>query len=159
MRLDACVIVVRLMEELPPAGRSAIYLAGPISRDPAARGWRQDAVRELREVDFDGVVIDPTPQDGWPADARAQIDWEIAALDRADAVLFWVPRVLWELAGLTTNLEWGAWYRSGKAVLGAPPDAPKMQYLRRYADHSGAPQAESLREAVRIAVQLASLGR
>lgn len=151
--------VIRLMEELPTRRVQAVYLAGPVPRDPAERGWHDDAVAEFHATRFDGVVVDPRPRAGWPDDPDAQIDWEAAAMQRADALLFWVPRRLWDLPGLTTNLEWGAWYRSGKAVLGSPPDAPKMRYLRHYADRARAPQADSLPEAVQIAIRLASPGR
>lgn len=75
---------------------------------------------------------------------------------RADALLFWIPRVLWTLPGLTTNLEWGIWHDSGKAVLGAPPGTPRMRYLEYYAKVAGAPQAETLHDAARIAVDLAA---
>ena len=79
-------------------------------------------------------------------------------MERADALMFWIPRRLWDLPGLTTNLEWGVWHQSGKVVLGAPPGTPKMRYLRHYADRAGAPQL-NLPETARMAVWLASLGR
>jgi nucleoside 2-deoxyribosyltransferase len=158
--LDGGVLeVIRLMDDLPARGVAVVYLAGPVPRDPAKRCWHDDAVFELRAAGLDGTVIDPTPRGSWPPDPDVQIDWEMAAMERADALLFWVPRKLWELPGLTTNLEWGVWHRSGKAVLAAPPDAPKMRYLQRYAERAGAAQAHSLPEAARIAVQLASIAR
>ncbi len=150
--------VLRLMDPLPGPGTAVVYLAGPMPRDPTEPSWHAEAVQELRAAGLDGVVVDPTPRHAWPQDADAQVDWELGAMGRADALLFWVPRVLWSMPGLTTNLEWGFWCRSGKAVLGAPPDAPKMRYLRRYALLSGAPQASSLPETARLAVRLAYSG-
>jgi hypothetical protein len=100
-------------------------------------------------------MIVPRLRPGAAADSDAQRKWEHRAMARADALLFWIPRVLWTLPGLTSNLEWGIWHDSGKAVLGAPPSTPKMSYLRFYAKIGGAPQATSLAEAAEIAVELA----
>jgi hypothetical protein len=110
----------------------------------------------LVTVGYRGVVVDPTPRDAWPGEADLQIDWEVKSMTRADALLFWIPRILWSMPGLTTNLEWGAWHQSGKAVLASPPDAPKMSYLRRYAELAGAPQADTLVGAAQLAARIAS---
>lgn len=145
------------MEPTPPPPTRLVYLAGPVPRDSAVDSWHPEAIRELRRAGYEGMVIVPRTRPRRRAeDSDAQMRWEHAAMTRADAILFWIPRALWELPGLTSNLEWGIWHRSGKVVLGAPADAPRMSYLRFYADLAGAPQAHSLSEAARLAALIAS---
>ena len=87
--------------------------------------------------------------------------WEYKMLSRADIILFWVPRDMRlmldsmsqlskELAakkerevadnfepelrfpGMTTNIEFGYWANSGKAVLGHPIGASQTRYLSEF---------------------------
>ena len=60
---------------------------------------------------------------------------EERCLHLSDVILFWIPRDLDTLPGFTTNIEWGVWHASGRCVLGAPPNAPKLRYLRRTNRH------------------------
>jgi hypothetical protein len=151
--------LVYALEPVPRSPTMTIFLAGPVPRDEGAASWHDEAAGEIRRTGFRGAVVVPRPRPGAPgADSDEQRRWEHDAMSRSDALLFWIPRVLWTLPGLTSNLEWGVWHDSGKAVLGAPPSTPKMSYLRFYAEIGGAPQATSLAEAARIAVELA-LGR
>ncbi len=144
------------LQPLPEPPAQVIYLAGPVPRDNGAGAWHPEAIDELARAGFLGTIAVPRlPPDAAP-DAASQVRWECAAMSRADALLFWVPRALWSLPGLTTDLEWGIWHDSGKAVLGAPPDAPRMRYLRFYAELAGAPQANSLRDAARAATAIAA---
>jgi hypothetical protein len=75
-----------------------------------------------------------------------------------DCIVFWVPRHLETLPAFTTNIEWGVWQNSGKAVFGAPPNeaAPKNEYLKYYAEKLKVPTAETLTETIQAA--LAFLG-
>jgi hypothetical protein len=98
-------------------------------------------VPEAREGGFDG---------GW----SEQIAWEDACLNASDVIAFWIPRDLTTMPGLTTNVEWGRWESSGKVVLGAPPDAPRMRYLRHYAARYQVPTAESLEATLDAALAL-----
>jgi hypothetical protein len=147
--------LIYALEPLPASSASVIYLAGPVPREAADAGWHEDAVREIHRTGFRGCIVIPRLRPAATSDPDEQRRWEHEAMSRADALLFWIPRVLWTLPGLTSNLEWGVWHDSGKAVLGAPPSAPKMSYLRFYAEVGGAPQATSLAEAAEIAVELA----
>lgn len=142
-------------EVLPAPPMRVLYLAGPVPRDGAEGAWHGEAIEECRAAGFDGAIAVPSLRAGRAEDPAGQIAWEHSAMLRADALLFWIPRVLWTLPGLTTNLEWGIWHDSGKAVLGAPPDTPRMRYLRFYAERAGAPQADSLRRAAQLAITLA----
>jgi hypothetical protein len=148
--------IIHVFDALPEEGERLVYLAGPVPRDAGEHAWHAEAIQECRAAGFDGVIAVPRLRVGTVKDPDSQIAWEHAAMSRADALLFWIPRVLWELPGLTTNLEWGVWHDSGKTILGAPPGTPRMRYLRFYAQRAGAPQTESLTDAARLAVQLAT---
>lgn len=147
-------------EPLPTACRGSLFLAGPTPRRAEVPSWRPAALALLAARGWEGVVFVPEDRDGrFPAgEYEAQIDWERAALDRADVILFWIPRDLERLPGFTTNVEFGAWARSGRAVLGAPPGAPGLRYLRAVAAREGVPQAESLEGTVEAALRLAGAG-
>lgn len=147
--------IIQVFDALPSTDQRLLYLAGPVPRKSAEPAWHDDAITECRKAEFDATIAVPRLPAGTSEDPDAQVVWEHAAMSRADALLFWIPRVLWELPGLTTNLEWGVWHDSGKAVLGAPAGTPRMRYLRFYAQQAGAPQAESLAETARLAVQIA----
>jgi nucleoside 2-deoxyribosyltransferase len=148
--------ILHIFDALPPAGERLVYLAGPVPRESAEPTWHDKAITECRKAGFEGTIAVPRLRAGTSDDPNSQIAWEHTAMSRADALLFWVPRVLWDLPGLTTNLEWGVWHDSGKAVLGAPAGTPRMRYLHFYAQRAGAPQADSLAETARLAVQIAT---
>ena len=40
-----------------------------------------------------------------------------------------MPRVLPDMAGFTSNVEFGYWLHSGKVIYGRPNDASKIKYL------------------------------
>ncbi|MFI2371897.1 nucleoside 2-deoxyribosyltransferase domain-containing protein [Streptomyces sp. NPDC018833] len=139
----AAVHVVYVGQEPPEAWAAAVYLCGPTATDPAEPSWRPDAVAALRAA-WSGtgrlVVFLPEPVPGgtYPAYAE-QIAWEEDAMRRSDVILFWIPRDMSRLPGLVSNIKWGAWCDSGRAVLGAPPEAERMAYLLHFADALGVP--------------------
>jgi hypothetical protein len=149
--------VVYARQPFPAEFRRAIFLAGPTPRSPEVRSWRPRALELLAERGYDGAVFVPEDQSG---DARFdytdQIDWESEGLALADVIVFWIPRDLDTLPGFTTNVEWGIWMRSGKCVLGAPREAPKLRYLQHHADALGIPQFDDL--AATLDAALARLG-
>ena len=121
--------------------------------------WRPAAIEHLARQGFDGTVLVPEPRDGaWAAGYEDQLAWEEAGLHRADVILFWVPRDMKTLPGLTTNVEWGAWAASGKVVLGAPESAPHLRYLEHYAETYRAPLTRDLAGATEAALRLAGEG-
>ncbi|MGR6997628.1 NUDIX hydrolase [Yinghuangia aomiensis] len=116
------------------------------------RGGRAavDLIRRHWAGPGDLVVFVPESSTGaFTADYDDQIGWELRWLSAADQVLFWVPRDLGTLPGLTTNDEWGWLKDSGRAVFGSPPDAAKVRYQREYARNHGIPLADTLDAAVR----------
>lgn len=142
---------------LPNRCRASIFLAGPTPRDSRTPSWRPEALELLRSRGFDDVVFVPEPADGvFLGDYDAQVEWESAALARADCVLFWIPRALDAMPAFTTNDEWGQLKDSGRVVFGAPPEAVKVRYQRWWAERLGVTACDTL--AATVDAALASLG-
>jgi hypothetical protein len=135
----------------------SIFLAGPTPRDKDTKGWREDAIDYLKSINFKGYVYIPERSDGWNFnfEYKEQIEWEEEALIKASVILFWIPRELEKMPGFTTNIEWGYWTarKPQKLILGAPKDAPKMDYLRYYADKLNIPSFKKLNKALDAAVE------
>jgi hypothetical protein len=134
-------VVVYARQAAPQWWDAAVFLAGPTPRSAEVASWRPAAVAALRgEWDATAgagrrlvVFVPEDPGGGLRGTWEAQVAWEYRELNRADVIAFWVPRDLATLPGFTTNVEFGRWHGSGKAVLGTPPDAPGTRYLRHYA--------------------------
>ncbi len=141
----------------PEQSTKKIFLAGPMSRTGGA-DWRDDAIKILQDGGYDGAVYDP--RSNWGAETfsfSAQVEWELKALNRADVILFWVPRTE-ENPGFTTNVEFGKFVDSGRCVLGFPPDAMKMRYLKELANNAKAPVFETLERCLEEAIILIGAG-
>lgn len=160
--------VVYALEQPPEQLTKSIFLAGPSPRDPEHPNWRVEALALLEEMGFDGEVFVPLPRDGqWAKNYDDQVTWETRFLHLADKIVFWVPRSFevtcdvakgtsaeraMTLPALTTNMEFGLWVETGKAILAYPKDAPKLRYLQSHADENKVPTAHTLREALGLAV-------
>lgn len=111
-----------------------IFLAGPTVRgnQPHLISWRGAALQILECAEFDGAVIVPEFEDKKESDQyRYDLPpWEFAGLNRANTILFWVPRTK-ELIGLTTNFEFGYWMgrERWKIVYGRPDHSYRNTYL------------------------------
>ncbi|MET3987574.1 nucleoside 2-deoxyribosyltransferase domain-containing protein [Streptomyces sp. PvR034] len=156
------VDVVYVGQEAPASWAAAVYLCGPTPVDPAEPSWRPDAVAALRAAwaGTGRLVVflpEPAPGGGYPPYA-AQIAWEEEAMRRSDAILFWIPRDMERLPGLVSNIKWGAWSGSGRAVLGAPPQAERMAYLLHFAGALGVPVERTLGGAAAAALRVAGPG-
>lgn len=132
-----------------------MFLAGPTPRSADVRSWRPAALELLRDR-WQGpgtlVVFSPEPASGaaWPVYDH-QRTWELRWGDRADEVLFWIPRGP-GMPALTTNDEFGRWKDSGRVVLGTPPDAESVRYQRDYAAERRVPVADTLAGTVDLAL-------
>ncbi len=110
----------------------AIFLAGPTTRTGEITEWRLESIKILRKMNFSGVVYVPEYLDMKLIDDVGfikQSEWEREAMENAEVILFWVPRNLDNLPGLTTNVEFGYWLHSGKVIYGRPKEAEKVKYL------------------------------
>lgn len=122
--------VVYAKQEPPESWHHAIFLAGPTPRDPKTPSWRPEALEILEGLGYEGVVFVPEPENGeWRGSYTDQTEWEKMGLEMADKIVFWVPRDLRTMPALTTNIEYGRYVDTGKAVLGYPDGAEKMRYL------------------------------
>lgn len=159
VRYNGAVQVVYAHEAAPDPIFASVFLAGPTPRDAATPSWRPEALRLLEARGFAGTVFVPEARGGaWSRDYDGQIAWEEAHLHMADVVLFWVPRALQGMPGLTTNDEWGVHKSSGKVVFAAPPEAEKVRYQRYYADKLHVPVAEELDAAIGAALEMIGAG-
>jgi hypothetical protein len=138
-----------------PATRGGIFLAGPTPRGGNAPSWRPQALAVLRDLGYTGTVYVPEDEHGPLKDHyMEQIEWEWACLEAADVVVFWVPRQLDLMPAFTTNVEFGLYVDSGKAVLGYPKEAPKMRYLDALARRFGVPVHHELRQTLHAGIAL-----
>lgn len=157
------VSVVHAREPLPAVGVS-IFLAGPTPRTGEVPSWRPDAIAELaRQWEGQpGELVVLTPESRGGVRARHyddQVNWEVKARRVADAILYWVPRDMTVLPGMTTNVEFGADVSTGRAVLGASadcPDARRNLYLIRLARRYRTPVRTSLPGTVTGAIEVAT---
>lgn len=152
-------------QPFPKFTRKSIFLAGPTPRSSAVKSWRPDALALLAAYGYDGDVYIPEPEDminrnreragEWKVeDYTNQIEWENEGLERADCILFWIPRDMVTMPALTTNDEFGYWKGSGKCVLGTPdPDkTPHVRYQRLFAERLHIPVADTLDRCVQLAM-------
>ena len=113
--------------------KKSIFLAGPTPRDVNVKSWRNEAIRILKELNFDGEVYVPESIERAVNDEfltyTGVIDWELERLENATIILFWIPRDLKTLPALTTNVEFGYHLKTGKVVYARPENAPKTKYL------------------------------
>jgi len=161
MSASAEVVVVGAGERPPDEWTGSLFLAGPTPRDPGVASWRPAAMAEIRSQ-WTGrgrlVVFVPEPSDGrpWPPFER-QAQWEHDGLNAAGVILFWIPRDVRTLPGFTTNVEFGLFARSGRVVLGCPPDCPnpeRNRYLIWTAGKFGIPVRETLPDTIATALAM-----
>lgn len=150
--------VVYATEKPPAQFTKSIFLAGPSPRNPDQPNWRPEALAALEAMGYDGVVFVPLPRDGdWNHGYDTQVEWELTHLNMADVVLFWVPRSK-DLPALTTNVEFGSFYDTGKAILGYPKEATQMRYLDHLAKTESVTVCGTLEDTLRAADLLTVIG-
>lgn len=152
--------LVYSLEEPPDSFSKSIFLAGPTPRTADVRSWRPEALRILKEQGYDGTVF--IPEDGEKSGNKSYDHddtyprWEHRMLDMSDCILFWVPRDMQTLPGLTTNVEFGLFADTGRVVLGAPENASAIKYLKFVCRKLSIPHFSSLEET--IAKAISSIG-
>lgn len=150
--------LIMAREHLPNG--PSVFLAGPTpDKSAPVPSWRPEAARALAAQwagDQPLTVLSPESRHGERADRyETQVDWETAARAAASAILFWIPRDLRTLPGMTTNVEFGLDVASGRAVLGCPPDCPdpeRNRYLIYVARRHGVPVCTTLTDTAAAAL-------
>jgi nucleoside 2-deoxyribosyltransferase len=133
-----------------------VFLAGPSPRNKKEISWRKEAIQIFKENQFKGTLFVPEEKNETRENFNYldQIEWEEEALNKADIILFWIPRGLNKFQGFTTNIEWGYWTAKNpsKLVLGSPKNTPKMRYLNYYADKLNIPRFENLENLIKFVI-------
>jgi hypothetical protein len=138
----------------PSRAERVLFLAGPTPRDATVASWRFEALALLRALGFNGTVFVPEDErGGMSGEYNEQVEWERRALDRSDVIVFWVPRSMKNMPGLTTNDEFGTYKGRSRLVFGAPSDAEKVRYQKTYCAKLGIPVCSTLRETLQLAMQ------
>ena len=150
--------VIYALQEFPKQYCKSIFLAGPTPRDENVQSWRPEAIKMLEEMGYDGVIFVPEQKGETFKDYDAQLEWETEGLNRADCILFWIPRDLETMPAFTTNVEFGEWFKSGKVVLGFPKDAPKNTYLEKKFKELQLPVSYTLKDTIKTAIELIGEG-
>ena len=123
-------MVINYSDQEVSKKEKSIFLAGPTPRSKDVESWREEACKILEKNGFDGVVYVPELEnDDRTFDYNKQVWWEREALYNASIIVFWIPRKLPEMPGLTTNVEFGYWLHTGKVLYGRPDGAEKIKYL------------------------------
>ncbi|MFG2210517.1 NUDIX domain-containing protein [Streptomyces sp. NPDC048638] len=160
MNLDqssaADIEVVYAGEEPPHVYQASIFLAGPSPRAADVPSWRPQALKEITlqwRQPGTLVVFLPEARDGVRgSDFTGQLAWERVQRDRADAIVYWVPREMATMPGLSTNVEFGEDMDSGRAILGNPDSAVHVRLLQELASELKIPVADTLSKTIGLAL-------
>ncbi len=119
--------------EIEIEGKS-VFLAGPTPRSEDVLGWRDGAIKAFKELNFNGTILIPELEGGWNQEFayKTQIEWELEAMEKADIIMFWIPRELETMPAFTTNIEFGYWLAKepSKIILGVPSYAVNCDYIK-----------------------------
>lgn len=108
----------------------SIFLAGPTPRSISVESWRPDFINALEKKGFKSSIYAPENRiPGSHYDFDKQIPWEVKGLNKANLVVFWIPRKLDTMPALTTNIEFGEFMHSNKIVVGFPPESVNNRYI------------------------------
>jgi len=151
-RMGGIMRIVYAQEDLKIDDVS-IFLAGPSPRDNNIKSWRPEAIQIFKDIEFEGILLVPefenTPINDFYYEK--QISWEVEAMNKADIIMFWIPRNLETLPGFTTNIEFGYWLGVDpyKIELGYPPEAENMRYIEERAKKEGIIIYNTLEELIK----------
>ncbi|MGO1070682.1 nucleoside 2-deoxyribosyltransferase domain-containing protein [Lysobacter sp. CA199] len=154
--------VVRSPQALPQDGRLSVFLAGSIDMGGSS-DWQAQVAREL--ADEGAVLLNPRREDWNPAwkpvasepEFRRQVEWELAALQRADVIFMYLQPGSQSPISL---LELGLHAGSGKVLLACPDGFWRKGNVDITADRYGVPRYESLPALIdAVRARLAELRR
>ncbi|MEH6417122.1 nucleoside 2-deoxyribosyltransferase domain-containing protein [Pseudomonas sp. CGJS7] len=154
--------MVRSPQPLPEDGRLSVFLAGSIDMGGSS-DWQAQVASELAG---EGVVLlNPRREDWNPAwkpstqepEFRRQVEWELAALQRADVILMYLQPGSQSPISL---LELGLHADSGKLLLACPEGFWRKGNVDITADRYGVPRYETLPALIQaVRARLAELRR
>ena len=161
--------IIYAQEEFPAFVNKSIFLAGPTPRDDETPSWRPEAISYLRQHGYNGTIYIPEPRTKQRyKDYDKQFEWEHKALDRADIILFYIPRDLSpninghpKMAALTTNIEYGLYADSNRLVVCIPEDKINVssnKYIQNCCFERQTPFYTSLDEALNKVVKTLGTG-
>lgn len=110
----------------------SIVLCGPTPRENTTISWRPEALKILEKLNYDGIVYIPEYKNEKEYDSdfeKVKYTWERNTYLNSTVIIFWVPRRIPNMLGLTTNVEFGYWLKSGKCIYGRPDSAQRTRYL------------------------------
>jgi len=121
------------IEDVINVAGPVVFLAGPTVRGNQIHltSWRFEAIEIFQKLEFTGTLILPEFSNRFESDkGRRDLPiWEHNGLERADCIMFWIPRTR-ECWGLNTNSEhhlW-TWRKPTKVVYGRPEGAFRTEY-------------------------------
>ena len=141
----------------PVINGKSIFLAEPPPRSNDVLSWRPEACEYLNELNFDGIVYVPELSNHKALfNYDNQVAWEWEALEKADVIIFWVPRKKPEMMALTTNIEFGYYVREDRILYGRPETSESNVYLDRLykRHHSNGVIYNDLKEICNAAINL-----
>ena len=148
------------LEQIKKNNRNSIYLAGPSFRPEQENeenvSWRIEALDYLHKKGYtEDIYIpeyNPNIERSKEWTYSRQVSWEIEAMEYAKVILFWIPRDMKKLPGLTTNIEFGEWMHSNKLIVGFPEDSDKNKYIEYRCSLLKIPFSNSLESCVNLAI-------
>ncbi len=142
--------VLRPPAPLDLAGRRSVFLAGSIEMGLAG-DWQAEVIAALSDLDL--VILNPR-RDDWDSSwrqsihdprFREQVEWEIAAQERADLIaMYFAP----ETRAPITLLELGLFAASGKQVVCCPEGYWRKGNIEVVCARYRIPLVESLPELI-----------
>ncbi len=120
-----------------------VFLAGAIDMG-YAEDWQAQVIGTLQDVP-DLIIMNPRRAQFTPDTLDEQIYWELDALEKADAILMWLPD---NAKAPVSFFEAGLYWMSGKLLIGAGPGF----YRRRNLEITAARYGVRLFESWQIAV-------
>ena len=107
------------------------FLAGPTPRDKDVLSWRGEAIKMFDDLSFSDIVYVPEFRHKSYYDYETGVNemkFDQDMLERADVVMFWIPRSN-NMLGLSTNIEFGYLLNKGNIVYGSPNNAMRCEFL------------------------------
>lgn len=127
---DNIKIKIKYYTDEVAENEKSIALCGPTPRDNKTTSWRVEALQILEKLGFEGTVYVPEYSSGQKYKSYVeQVEWERKVYLNCTIMVFWIPRHFPDMPGLTTNVEFGYWLKSGKCIYGRPENAERTRYL------------------------------